>query len=60
MTGGVGVVGGGGRQEGGLVAHVGTHTVVGVRVEVRHVVLYFFHPASATQRVLDGRKVSED
>lgn len=57
---GMGVVGGGGRQKGGLVTHVRTHTVVGVRVEVRNIVLHFLNPASPTQRILDSRKISED
>lgn len=60
MAGWVGVVGGGGRQEGGLVAHMGTHTVVGVRVEIRNVVLHFFNPSSPTQRISNSREISED
>lgn len=56
----MGVVGGGGWQEGGLITDMRTHTIVGMRVEVRDVVLDFLHPSSPTQRILDSRKVAED
>lgn len=50
----------GGRvEEGCLVTHMRTHTVLRMRVDVRDVVLNLLHPTSPPQGVLDGREVAE-